>query len=184
MRIWSCGRSLPANGVRSSLRISPEWQETPTLRAHCAGRSRTRPWKCLLRAYLDGSDRQASLWRRPARMRRIERLPVPGEVFEDPLDDLRLLYARNRPQRATAATAGVDGDLTCSRLMAARRATVRPPPPPAPVQAPRGGFSQDPQSKINDWSCRTKLGRFEQRSCVWVFPRSDRRPSRRSRCRA
>ena len=43
-------------------------------------------------------------------MRRIERLPVPGEVIEDRLDDLRLLDARNRPQRAAAATAGVDVD--------------------------------------------------------------------------
>ena len=43
-------------------------------------------------------------------MRRIERLLVPDEVLEDPLDDLRLLNARNYPQCAATATAGVDVD--------------------------------------------------------------------------
>ena len=41
-------------------------------------------------------------------MRRIERPLGPGEVLEDPLDDLRLLYARKHPRRGAAATAGFD----------------------------------------------------------------------------
>ena len=41
-------------------------------------------------------------------MRRIERPLGPGEGLEDPLDDLRLLYARKHPQRGAAVTAGVD----------------------------------------------------------------------------
>jgi hypothetical protein len=61
------------------------------------------------------SDQQIVLGRTPARMRQLSRLTVTGKVFQNPLNDRRLLDSgkrsdavRDHPQLPAAAAAGLD----------------------------------------------------------------------------
>jgi hypothetical protein len=56
------------------------------------------------------SAQPIALGRRAARMRPILRLAVAPEVLENPLDDGRILDARDHPQLPATAAAGLDVD--------------------------------------------------------------------------